>query len=217
MAARRTSLSAFAAALALWAGPADAASHLWRFSEFYSSPDRRVQFIEMQEIGGSQNETNIDGHWYATNSYNQDHSQLLGSDLPFGTANKKFLVGTQSYAALSGVPAPDYVLPDGFLEPNGDTVVWWFYQTMTIPPGVMPSDGRLSIHVDQPAMPTGFVVGLNSPTNFAGDTGTVVLPSGVPSLSPPALALVALLVAAVAWLQLGAHAPRARRTSHRAG
>jgi hypothetical protein len=198
--------------LVLRAAPADAASHLWRFSEFYSSPDRSVQFIEMQEIGGSNNETNIDGHWYATNGYNQDHSDLLGSDLPFGTANKKFLVGTQSYAALPGVPAPDYVLPDGFLEPTGDTVVWWFYQTMTIPPGVMPSDGTLSISVDDPASPAGFVVGVNSPTNFSGETGTVVLPSAVPSFSGWAMVLTAALVVAAARLQLGA---RERRPSSR--
>lgn len=211
MAERLSCVVAFATVLLLRAAPADAGSHLWRFSEFYSSPDRSVQFIEMQEIGGSNNETNISEHWYATNGYNQDHSELLGSDLPFGTANKKFLVGTQSYAGLPGVPEPDYVLPDGFLEPSGDTVVWWFYQTMTIPPGVMPSDGRLSIRVDDPAAPTGFVVGLNSPTNFAGETGSVVLPAAVPSLSGWAMALAAALVVAVAWLQLGASAHRVRR------
>jgi len=202
MADRRTCVFALAILLVLRAASADAASHLWRFSEFYSSPDRSVQFIEMQEIGGSQNETNIDQHWYATNGYNQNHSALLGSDLPFGTAFKKFLVGTQSYAALPGVPAPDYVLPDGFLDPSGDTVVWWFYQTMTIPPGLMPSDGRLSISVDDPAEPTDFIVGENSPTNFAGATGTVVLPERVPSLSGRALGLAALLVVGVAWPRL---------------
>ena len=39
--------------LAVWfavAGSAAAGSHSWRFSEFYSSPDKTIQFIEMQEI-----------------------------------------------------------------------------------------------------------------------------------------------------------------------
>ena len=186
----------------LHAAAAAAASHLWRFSEFYSSPDRSVQFIEMQEIGGSNNETNISEHWYATNGYNQDHSELLGSDLPFGTANKKFLVGSESYAALPGVPAPDYVLPDGFLDPDGDTVVWWFYQTLEIPPGQMPSDGITSLHVDNPGgpAPLTFSVAQNSPTNFAGETGTVQLTSEVPSLSGrgagAALALLVLVAGA---------------------
>ena len=209
MADRPICVLVLATLLVLRAVAADAASHLWRFSEFYSSPDRSVQFIEMQEIGGSDIETNIDQHWYATNGYNQDHSELLGSDLPFGTAFKQFLVGTQSYAALPGVPAPDYVLPDGFLDPSGDTVVWWFYQTMTIPPGVMPSDGILSISVDDPAAPTGFVVGENSPTNYAGETGRVVLPSGVPSLSTWGIGIAAALVLAAAWLRLGQAHPRA--------
>ena len=186
--------------LAGLADPAAAASHQWRFSEFYSSPDGSVQFIEMVEIGGSQNETNISEHWYATNGYNQDHSELLGTDLPFGTANKKFLVGTESYAALEGVPEPDYVLPDGFLDPTGDTVVWWFYQTLTIPPGVMPSDGVESLHVTIPPTIT-FSPGPNSPTNFAGETGSIGPPL-VPALPLPPAALAAAVVAAVAWLGL---------------
>ncbi len=186
--------------LAFWAAPAGAGSHLWRFSEFYSSPNRDVQFIEMQEIGGSDDETRLARHWFATNSYNQDHSELLGSSLPFGTANKKFLVGTQSYAELPGVPAPDYVLSDGILDPSGDTVVWWFYQTIEIPPGVMSSDGVQSISVIDPLTPS-YSVGVNSPTNFAGETGTVVLTPHVPSLAAWSAGLAAALVAAVAWRQ----------------
>jgi len=163
---------------------ASAGSHLWRFSEFYSSPDKQIQFIEMQEIGGSDDETRIQGHWYATNTFNQSHTQILGTPLPYGTANKKFLVGSASYASLSGVPAPDYVLPNGIIEPSGDTIVWWFYQTLTLPPGSMPHDGTNSLHVINPANPElGFITGLNSPTNFAGETGTVVLPTEVPALS----------------------------------
>lgn len=155
--------------------PAHAGSHLWRFNEFYSSPDRKVQFIELREIAGSSIETHIADRWFQTNSYNLDHSELLGQNLSGDTANKKFLVGTASYAALPGVPAPDYVLPDGFLNPDGDTVLWWTYQTIEIPPGVMPVNGLDSITVVDPTVPT-YAVGINSPTNFAGETGTVVLP-----------------------------------------
>src|SRR5262245_50478818 len=153
--ARRSSLfpSLALGLLLVAAQPALAGSHLWRFSEFYSSPDRSVQFIEMQEIAGSDIETAIAHHWYATNGFNQSHSPILGSALAFGTANKKFLVGTQSYAALPGVPKPDYVLPDGVIDPTGDTVVWWFYQTIVIPPGVMPTNGIDSIRVVNPANP----------------------------------------------------------------
>src|SRR5262245_23875970 len=217
----RLPLVALAIAVALAQAPSTAlaASHLWRFSEFYSSPDRSVQFIEMQEIGGSQDETRISAHWYATNGYNQNHSQLLGHDLPFGTANKKFLVGTQSYAALPGVPAPDYVLPDGFLDPSGDTVVWWFYQTIVIPPGAMPSDGVDSLRVVTPAMPGDppvYSVGTNSPTNFAGITGTVVLPAQVPSASPSMRGLLASALVGLGLLVL-ARRRLSPGTSGRAG
>lgn len=186
-------LTTAAVASLVFPGLASAASHLWRFSEFYSSPDRKIQFIEMQEIGGADAEWNIATHWYATNTYNLDHSEMLGSNLTLPTANQKFLVGTASYAALPGVPQPDYVLPDDIIDPSGDTVVWWFYQTIVIPPGVMPSDGVHSITVVDPNAPT-YSVGVNSPTNLAGDTGTVVLPSGVPSHRAWGLPLSLLLV-----------------------
>ena len=189
---------AVTAAVLCAAAPALAASHLWRFNEFYSSPNRKVQFIEMREIMGSEIETNISEHWFATHSFNQSHSQLLGTDLPFGTAFKKFLVGSVSYSQLEGVPAPDYILPDGFLDPDGDTVVWWFYQTIVIPPGVMPSDGLHSITVVDPDLPS-YSVGVNSPTNFAGSTGSVP-GTQVPSVSPWGGLLAALTLCGAAWL-----------------
>jgi hypothetical protein len=188
---------------------AGAPSHLWRFHEFYSSQDRKVQYIVMKEIGGSAIETNLSEHWYATNSFNQDHSQLLNTDLVGNTANKKFLVGTQSYAALAaakGYPAPDYVLPDGFMNPLGDTVVWWFYQTITIPPGAMTLDGYHAIRVVNPSIPTYETV-VNLPTNFAGQSGTI--PLGVPSQSSASLVLAALLLLASAWFARRAFRARA--------
>jgi hypothetical protein len=187
-------------------GRAIACSHLWRFSEFYSSPDRSVQFIEMQEIGGSPKEWLIGNHWYQTNTYNRPTpTDLLDTNIPntINTANKKFLVGSQSYAALPGVPAPDYVIPDGVINPAGDTVVWWFYQTIQIPAGVMPSDGTLSISVVTPANPGNppvYSVGVNSPTNLAGQTGTVVLATAVPAASRPWLAVLAAALVALGLL-----------------
>ena len=205
------SSTALACAIGLLsAGVADTAaacSHLWRYSEFYSSPDRSIQYIEMREIEGSEIETQISDHWFQTDTYNLDHSELLGTDLPFGTAFKRFLVGTESYAALPGVPAPDYVLPDGFLDPNGDTVVWWFYQTLTIPPATMPSDGIHSLEVIGADNPT-FQVAIHSPTNFAGETGTIVLPSGVPALGRLAVVLFGLAAGGMAILAIA----RARET-----
>jgi hypothetical protein len=76
-------------------------------------------------------------------------------------------------------------VPDGIIDPTGDTVIWWFYQTIEIPPGVMPSDGINSITVVDPGVPT-YSVGTNSPTNFAGETGTVIVftPLPTPTATP---------------------------------
>ncbi len=200
-----TGLCGFVVALSSFSSPAISASHQWRFSEFYSSPDRSIQFIEMQEITGSENEIQIANHWFETNSYNTNHSDLLGSNLSFGTANKKFLVGTQSYAALIGVPVPDYIVPDAIIEPDGDVIRWWFYQVIVIPSATMPSDGVRSITVVDPSLPNlipSYSVGINSPTNFAGDTGTVVLPSAVPMSSTTGAISIAVIVALLASLAL---------------
>jgi hypothetical protein len=213
-----------ALAVAFLAAPlrAGAASHLWRFEEFFSTADRKVQYIEMREIGGSEIETNISEHWYATTGYNQDHSQLLGYDLPFGTANKRFLVGTQSYAvkaAQEDLPAPDYILPDGFFDPAGDTIVWWFYQTLTIPPDTMPSNGTHSLHLKNPANPSlGFKTGPNSPTNFAGETGTLGGAIPIPATSPWGIvSSVALLLLATWAIALRSHRLRRGRSARYSG
>ncbi|MBW2292884.1 MAG: hypothetical protein JRG89_04065 [Deltaproteobacteria bacterium] len=194
----------FALAAFSFAQPAGAGSHQWRFSEFYSSPDKQIQFIEMQEIASSSGEANIQNGWFATDTYNLDHSQTLGTSLPFGTADKTFLVGSESYAALPGVPAPDYILPDGILEPSGDTILWWNYQTLTIPAETMPSDGTASLHLVDPSNAgLGFITGPNSPKNFDGETGTVVLPTPLPTSSEwgtiSSLAIIAVGTWALGW------------------
>lgn len=209
---RTTGLVGFFIAMSAFASPAMSGSHLWRFSEFYSSPDHSIQFIEMAENFGSNSEVGIGGHWFETDSYNADHSEILGADLIPPTGYKKFLVGTESYAALPDVPAPDYIVPDGIINPSGDTIVWWFYQTIAIPPGVMPSDGVLSITVDDPLIPS-YTVGVNSPTNFAGETGSVDLspPAEIPTSSPQGmvgLALIGALLGVVSLRKRHLHASR---------
>jgi hypothetical protein len=80
---------------------------------------------------------------------------------------------------------------------------------MVIPPGVMPSDGVTSISVDDPANPTGFVVGVNSPTNFAGQTGSVVLTPQVPLLPWSGWPVLLGLGLAGGWLAVRRARPQA--------
>ena len=65
----------------------------------------------------------------------------------------------------------------------------------------MPGDGLLSITVVDPSVPS-YSVGVNSPTNFAGETGTVVLPSAIPIASTRGAISIAVFSALIASLVL---------------
>ena len=156
-------LSAFAFAL-LAAGPAWGNSHLWRISELFSNADGSVQFIEMQEIGGSDIEFELADKWFITNS----KQFVFPNDLEPGTAFKRFLMATQGFAALPGAPTPDFIIPDAFFNPAGDTLLYFVYDSFTIPSGSLPTDGTQSMQRSDLA------TGPNSPTNYAGGSGSVV-------------------------------------------
>jgi hypothetical protein len=172
----------------LGAGDAFADSHLWDISEVFSNADGSVQFIELLECCGSDVE-----HSLATKSFYTDANELVfPTNLPdtIPTGGKTFLIGTQSYAALPGVPVPDYVVPDQFFTPAAaDTLIYWTYDEYTLPRG-MPVDGFSSLYVSDES------IGPNTPKNLAGDTGQVVLAASVPGAPRWALVGLALLLTA---------------------
>lgn len=180
---------AVAVASILPAAVAEAKSHLWRFNEFYSNADGTIQFIEMQECCGEDDETNTANAWIDTLGPNFNFFSL-GTDLNGPTGNRQFLIATAGFAALPGAPTPDFIMPDAFFDPiAGDTVRYRSVNDqVVIPSGTMPTDGTLSIDRD-------LNVAVNSPTNFAGVTGSVSLPA-VPSLAPTGIA--ALMLASLA-------------------
>lgn len=149
---------------AMWQAPADAASHQWRFNEIFSNADGTVQFIEMKECCGFVAETQLSGKWIlavdASNQY--DFPQNLNGN----TANKYLLLATQSFADLAGAPAPDFILPDNFLALGADTLEYWLYSSAVWSYSGLPTDGSMSLNGDGST-------GLNSPTNFTGETGTI--------------------------------------------
>jgi hypothetical protein len=141
-------------------------SHLWRIHEIYSNDDGSIQFIEMQEINGADGEFNLVGRWFQTNAF----QYAFPNDLPGPTAYKKFLMATAGFAALPGAPTPDYVIPDNFIDPAGDTLNFFVYDSFSLAPGLLPTDGTLSLdRYDQVALE-------NSPTNFAGATDSIRFP-----------------------------------------
>ncbi len=163
---RRVAAAAVSLCLMAGAGPAMAGSHLWRIAEIYSNADGTIQFIELREIGGSSDETRLEGRWFFTDN----HYYVFPSDLVGDTAYQSFLMGTETYAAQPGVPAPDYVVPDNFFDPQGDTMVWFTYDTFDVVGGQVPVDGVYSL------IRASLEQAVNTPVNFAGVGGRVLDP-----------------------------------------
>jgi hypothetical protein len=155
---------AFAAALII-VPPAPAAFHLWGINEIYTNSTGTLQFIEFftaddfQQFVNGQNVQSQNVGATITNNF------VIPSDLPGSTTNRHFLIGTAGIAAAGG-PTPDYIMPNNFLFAAGGTLN--FFGTNGGPYSALPTDGLLSRDW---ASGTN---SLNTPTNFAGGTGTVV-------------------------------------------
>lgn len=88
----------------------------------------------------------------------------INTDLPSAaTSGRSVLVATQGFADL-GIVAPDYIIPSGFLFTANGTINFPGMDSITY--AQLPTDGTLSLNRDGST-------GTNSPTNFAGNTGTV--------------------------------------------
>jgi hypothetical protein len=163
-------LIAIAAAIAL---PASASFHLWQMDELYSNADGSVQYLELTAFGPAEQfirshtlrSTNAGGS--ASNSF------TFPADLPGSSGGRRFLVGTAGFAALN-VVQPDFIVPNGFFFAQGGTLDYaessdiWTH-------GALPTDPNLALHRDGGAA-------LNSPQNFAGQTGRIIV-SGTPPAS----------------------------------
>lgn len=173
-------------------GPASAKNHLWRFTELYSNANGTIQFIEMQECCGSNVETQMASADLVSNA----HVYQFPNNLVGPTAHTWILIATAGFAALPGAPTPDFIIPDGFFDPAGDTLRYRFgTDIVTIDSGELPTDG---VHSLERVGFSGseFVVGVNSPINFAGETGSVSIPAV--STGMPLVVLVGLGVSLTA-------------------
>lgn len=174
---------AAAALVLLQAASASAGHHRWDFTEIFSNADGSVQFIEM--FSANSGESALSG-WTITAGGN---TFTFATDLPGDSANTWVLVGTADFASLPGAPTPDYVLPASFFPTGGGTLVYaggadtWSY-------GSVPTDGIASLERDGSTPP-------NSPTNFAGTSGSVNA-SGAPI--PSLAAWAAMLLVAIVLL-----------------
>ena len=153
-------------ALLLWQTPAIPASHQWRFNEVFSSSDGTIQFIEMKESAGFPTEHELQDKW--VEAVGLGTKFIFRRDLTGDTAGKHLLLATQAFADLPGMPAPDFIIPEGFLPLTGETLEYWTYTNATWSYTSLPIDGFSSINPDGST-------GVNSPTNYAGASGSLDL------------------------------------------
>jgi hypothetical protein len=148
---------------------AQAAFHLWKIDEVYSNASGTVQFIELDAStnGGQQF---VGGQTLKSNG----HTFSFSGNLPSDTTNKKFILATPGYFALTGVPAADYNLGvNNFFNVSGDTINYaGGISTLTFTAGQLPTDGLNSLNRTYGS--SSFTVGSNSPTDFTGTTGSTV-------------------------------------------
>jgi hypothetical protein len=155
-------------ALASFASPARAAFHLWALNEIYTNSSGTLQFIELHDSFSNENFVNGMQIQVSNVGNTQTHTFVIpGNALPGDTANHSLLFGTAAIQA-AGAPVPDYIIPDGFLFPAGGSIAFFGFNGGSYT--ALPTDGTLSRDW------TSGTNGVNSPTNYAGQTGFIIVP-----------------------------------------
>ena len=174
-------------------GPALGASHLWVINEIFSNADGTIQFIEMKECCGADNEINLFGKWMFSMA-TQNWFVFPENLPPDSTANKHLLLATPCFAALPGAPTPDYIIDENFVDLVADRVRYFLFSALEFGPGDLPTDGIHSLHRDVIEPP------VNSPTNFDDETGSVEAPCNAADLDfSGAVGIADLLSLLAAW------------------
>jgi hypothetical protein len=171
--------------------PASASFHTFQVNELYSNASGSVQFIELLEAFGANGQQFLGGHTLNVTQGSTVRTFTFPNDLPSDTtAGKHVLIATSAFAAL-GIVTPDYIVPAGFLFTNGATVDYAGVDSVTY--GALPVDGVSSLNRNG-------TTGVNSPTNFAGQSGSISAPPPPPPSEPSAVptlgngAIVALCI-----------------------
>jgi serralysin len=167
---RRSGLAryiAIGAATVLFTTPSQGAFHFWAIREIYSNASGTLQFIELFDQSGGQNF--VGGTQIQVSNVGNTQMNtftLPGGSLPGSTLNRALLFGTTGLQAAGG-PTPDYIIPNNFLFSAGGSIS--FFGSNGGAYTALPTDGFLS-------RTWGEGNALNSPQNYAGQTGIVPEP-----------------------------------------
>ncbi len=178
----------------LSAAPSAALVHLWDIVELYSTADGSIQYIELFTDAGSEVAMSFAFVRSNANEVNIDE------DLTSTTLNHSYLLATPGFENLPGVEGvvPDFTIDPGFFSVDGDTISFAVrtgaLDSLTFGPDELPTDGILSLN--RPFGTADLMADTNSPTNFAGMSGTLVPEPGLALLRSAALAALAALAAA---------------------
>ena len=93
--------------------------------------------------------------------------------------NQRVEFATAGFAALPGAITPDYTLPVApFFDPGGNSVTISFstFDSVTFAAGELPTNGVGSLNRDLSNLTNpDLMTGVNSPTNYVGNTGQLEL------------------------------------------
>jgi hypothetical protein len=172
---------------------AGATFHLWDITEVYSNDDGSVQFVELATNANFQDE--LIGHTLESNlgtfTFPTDLDPDVMGNGNDATANQHMLVATPAFASQPGAVTPDFVL-DGpeFFDFVQDSLDFVGFDTFGWALDELPTNGIDSLH--EPFGSDVRTVGINSPTNFAGEVGELPEPSGALMLGVGACVLALL-------------------------
>src|SRR5262245_7186388 len=143
--------------------------HTWRVGEVFSNADGTIQFVELVESGGGNFETGVSNGGVSSNAGPKNFN--WSSTPVANTAFKRYLVGSQTFANLTGAPPVDAIMPLSvlpfFFQPSADTVNFLVYDSCIF--AAIPTNGLGSRNCESDTNQTA-----NSPTNYAGAAGSVI-------------------------------------------
>ena len=138
--------------------------HTWDVNEVFSNADGSIQYVELWESAGGAGEVNVGNGTISSTTETFSFGQ---GAVAAPTTNKFYLLATQGFADLPGAPTPDAIIPASkvpFFDTSGDTVAFGGFDSWTF--GAVSTNGTDALNRSG-----GTVV--NSPTNYAGTTGSV--------------------------------------------